>query len=149
MLAVDDSLVREYKSSSLSRLWAKRLFGACWKHHVSRRALRRHSAMIENATAATSAYSKLKVRSSPFHRRVADRFSRRKPRRRAVVNAMLGEANGISQWPAQNVVIVPMALATSAAAIFVDRFWVQSLALAIQIAGWIWYFARLQSALSG
>ena len=105
--------------------------------------------MIENATAATSAYSKLKVRSSPFHRRVADRFSRRKPRRRAVVNAMLGEANGISQWPAQNVVIVPMALATSAAAIFVDRFWVQSLALAIQIAGWIWYFARLQSALSG
>jgi len=67
----------------------------------------------------------------------------------AVVNAVLGEANGISQWPAQNVVIVPMALATGAAAIFVDRFSVQSLALAIQIAGGIWYFARLQSALSG
>jgi hypothetical protein len=65
------------------------------------------------------------------------------------VNAVLGQANGISQWPAQNVVIVPMALATSVAAIFIQRSWVQSLALAIQIGGWIWYFARLQSALSG
>jgi hypothetical protein len=65
------------------------------------------------------------------------------------VNAVLGQAYGISQWPAQNLVIVPMALATSVAAIFIRRPWVQSLALAIQIGGWIWYFARLQSALSG
>ena len=64
------------------------------------------------------------------------------------VNALLGEANGILQWPEQNVVIVPMALATSLAAIFIRRPWVQTAALAIQIAGWIWYFARLQSALS-
>ena len=64
------------------------------------------------------------------------------------VNALLGQANGISQWSAQNVVIVPMALATSVAAIFIKRPWVQGLALAIQIGGWIWYFARLQSALS-
>jgi hypothetical protein len=67
----------------------------------------------------------------------------------AGVNAVLGQANGISQWSAQNVVIVPMALATSLAAIFIKRPWVQSVALAIQIAGWGWYFARLQSALSG
>jgi hypothetical protein len=65
------------------------------------------------------------------------------------VNAVLGHAYGITQWPAQNVVIVPMALATSVAAIFIKRPWVQSFALAIQIGGWIWYFARLQSALSG
>jgi hypothetical protein len=64
-------------------------------------------------------------------------------------NAVLGQANGISQWPAQNIVIVPMALATGVAAIFINQPWVQSSALAIQIGGWIWYFARLQSALSG
>ena len=64
-------------------------------------------------------------------------------------NAVLGQANGISQWPAQNIVIVPMAVATSVAAIVIKRPWVQGLALAIQIGGWLWYFARLQSALSG
>lgn len=64
------------------------------------------------------------------------------------VNAFLGQANGIAQWPEQNVVILPMALATSAAAIFIRARWVQGLALAIQIVGWIWYFARLQPALS-
>jgi uncharacterized protein (DUF983 family) len=63
-------------------------------------------------------------------------------------NAFLGQSNGLSQWPAQNVVIVPMALATSLAALFIKRSWVQSLALAIQIGGWIWYFVRLQPALS-
>jgi hypothetical protein len=41
-----------------------------------------------------------------------------------------------------------MAVATTLAAIFVKRAWIQSLALAIQIVGWIWYFARLQPALS-
>jgi hypothetical protein len=65
------------------------------------------------------------------------------------VNAVLGAANGIAQWPAQNTVIVPMALATTLAAIFVKRPWVQALALAIQIGGWLWYFAKLQSALTG
>jgi hypothetical protein len=66
-----------------------------------------------------------------------------------VTNAFLGQAVGDSQWQAQNIVIVPMAVATTAAAIFIRRPWVQSLALAIQIGGWLWYFARLQSALSG
>jgi len=66
----------------------------------------------------------------------------------AAVNAALGQANGISQWPAQNLVIVPMAVATSVAAIFTRRTWIQSVALVVQIGGWIWYFARLQSALS-
>ena len=65
------------------------------------------------------------------------------------VNAWLGQSAASSQWPAQNLVIVPMALATSAAAIFIKRAWVQWFALVIQIGGWIWYFARLQSALSG
>ena len=64
------------------------------------------------------------------------------------VNAFLGETNSISQWPEQNIVIVPMALATTLAAIFIERSWIQGTALAIQIAGWIWYFARLQTALS-
>ena len=66
-----------------------------------------------------------------------------------VTNGVLGQAYGISQWPAQNTVIVPMAVATTVAAIVIRRFWVQCLALAIQIGGWLWYFARLQSALSG
>ena len=39
----------------------------------------------------------------------------------AAVNVALGRANGISQWPAQNIVIVPMAVATSVAAIFIKQ----------------------------
>lgn len=66
-----------------------------------------------------------------------------------VTNAVLGQADGISQWPAQNIVIVPMTLATGAAAIFIKQSWIQGPALAIQIGGWIWYFAALQTALSG
>ena len=66
-----------------------------------------------------------------------------------ITNAMLGETSSASQWPAQNLVIVPMTLATGVAAIFITRPWVQGLALVIQIGGWIWYFAALQTALSG
>lgn len=66
-----------------------------------------------------------------------------------VTNAMLGQTADASQWPAQNIVIVPMTLATGVAAVFIEQPWVQSLALAIQIGGWIWYFAALQAALSG
>lgn len=63
-----------------------------------------------------------------------------------IANALLGQAG--SQWPAQNLVIIPMTLATAAAAIFIRNPWIQTLALVIQIAGWIWYFAALQAALS-
>ena len=63
-----------------------------------------------------------------------------------VANATLGQAG--SQWSGQNLAIVPMTLATAVAAFFISSVWVQSVALAIQIAGWIWYFAALQSALS-
>ena len=65
------------------------------------------------------------------------------------VNAVLGQANGIAQWSAQNTVIVPMAVATSVAAVFIRVAWVQYLALAVQIAGWVGYFVFLQSALAG
>ena len=64
-------------------------------------------------------------------------------------NAVLGQAAGISQWSAQNLVIVPMTGATAAAAIFIKNQWVQILALLVQIGGWIFYFAALQTALSG
>ena len=37
----------------------------------------------------------------------------------------------------------------TAAAIFINNRWVQVLALAIQIGGWIYYFAALRTALSG
>ena len=66
-----------------------------------------------------------------------------------VTNAMFGQTTDASQWPAQNLVIVPMTLATGVAAIFIKQPWIQGLALAIQIGGWIWYFAALQAALSG
>jgi hypothetical protein len=65
------------------------------------------------------------------------------------VNAALGESDNASQWPAQNLVIAPMTVATCFAAVFITRAWVQAVALAIQILGWLWYFAALQSALSG
>ncbi len=65
------------------------------------------------------------------------------------VNAVLGQANGLAQWSAQNTVIVPIAVATSLAAIFSRVAWVQNLALATQIAGWFVYFSCFQSALVG
>ena len=65
------------------------------------------------------------------------------------VNAALGEGGLAAQWSAQNIVIAPMTLATGLAAMFIKRPWVQVSAVAIQILGWIWYFAALQSALSG
>ena len=66
-----------------------------------------------------------------------------------ITNAALGGTADASQWPAQNLVIVPMTLATGVAAIFIKQPWVQALALVIQIGGWIWYFAALQAALAG
>jgi hypothetical protein len=63
------------------------------------------------------------------------------------VNALLGQANGISLWSAQNIVVVPMAVATSVAAIFIKQAWIQYLALVVQIGGWILYFAFFQPAL--
>jgi hypothetical protein len=48
----------------------------------------------------------------------------------------------------QNFVIVPMAVATTVAAIFIKQALIQRLALTIQIVGWILYFALFQSALS-
>jgi len=65
------------------------------------------------------------------------------------VNAVLGQVNGIAQWSAQNSVIVPMAVATSLAAVFIRLAWIQYLALAVQVGGWIVYFAFLQSVLTG
>ena len=64
-------------------------------------------------------------------------------------NAVLGQAAGVSQWTAQNIVIAPMTIATGVAAIFINSNGVQIVALMIQIGGWIWYFAALQTALSG
>ena len=66
-----------------------------------------------------------------------------------VTNAILGETAGASQWPAQNIVVAPMTIATAVAAIFINSRSVQILALAIQIGGWIYYFAALQTALLG
>jgi len=66
-----------------------------------------------------------------------------------ITNAGLGQGGSAAQWPAQNTVIVPMAVATGLAAIFIRKSWVQGFAVAVQILGWLWYFARLQSALSG
>jgi len=65
------------------------------------------------------------------------------------VNAALGEGDLAAQWTAQNMVIAPMTVATGLAAIFIKRRWVQAVAVGIQILGWLWYFAALQSALSG
>jgi hypothetical protein len=42
-----------------------------------------------------------------------------------------------------------MAIATAIAAIFIRNPWVQGCAVAVQILGWLWYFIKLQSALSG
>jgi hypothetical protein len=66
-----------------------------------------------------------------------------------IANAGLGPGGSAMQWPAQNVVIAPMTLATGIAAVFIRTRWIQAVAVTIQIVGWLWYFAKLQSALSG
>ena len=66
-----------------------------------------------------------------------------------MTNAGLGQGGSAVQWPAQNTVLVPMAVATGVAAIFIHQRWIQAGAVAIQIVGWVWYFAKLQSALAG
>ena len=71
------------------------------------------------------------------------------PQKFAERRRILGETAGASQWPAQNIVVAPMTIATAVAAIFINSRWVQTLALAIQIGGWIYYFAALQTALLG
>src|SRR5262245_2397484 len=63
-------------------------------------------------------------------------------------NAGLGQGGSAVQWPAQNMVIIPMTIATGAAATFIRKPWVQGTAVAVQVVGWLWYFAKLQSALS-
>src|SRR5262245_7946578 len=66
-----------------------------------------------------------------------------------ITNAGLGPGGSAVQWPAQNLVIAPMTVATGIAAIFIRNRWVQAVAVAVQILGWLCYFARLYSALSG
>ena len=66
-----------------------------------------------------------------------------------ITNAGLGQGGSAIQWPAQNIVIIPMTIATAIATIFIRKLWVQAFAVAIQVLGWLWYFAKLQSALSG
>ena len=66
-----------------------------------------------------------------------------------ITNAGIGQGASAVQWPAQNIVIVPMTVTTGIAAILIKKPWVQAFAVAIQILGWFWYFAKLQSALSG
>lgn len=66
-----------------------------------------------------------------------------------ITNAGLGQGGSTIQWPAQNFVIIPMTVATGIAAVFIRRPWVQTIAVVIQIVGWILYFAKLQSAVSG
>jgi hypothetical protein len=66
-----------------------------------------------------------------------------------IITNARGQTGSAVQWPAQNKVIVPMAVATGIAALFIKNRWVQLVAVVIQILGWVWYFAKLQSALSG
>jgi hypothetical protein len=66
-----------------------------------------------------------------------------------ITNAGLGQGGGAVQWPAQNMVIIPMTLATGLGAIFIRQPWIQAAAVSIQIVGWLLYFAKLQSGLSG
>lgn len=66
-----------------------------------------------------------------------------------ITNAGLGQGGTAVQWPAQNMVIVPMTVATGLAAIFIQKKWLQAVAVSIQLMGWLVYFAKLQSGLSG
>jgi hypothetical protein len=66
-----------------------------------------------------------------------------------ITNAGLGQGGSAVQWPAQNMVIIPMTVATGLAAVFIRQPWIQAAAVSIQIMGWFLYFVKLQSGLSG
>lgn len=58
-------------------------------------------------------------------------------------------AGGSNIWLAQNYAVVPMALSSLAAVVFISVTAVQMLAIGVQLTMWVWYFAVLQPALSG
>src|SRR5262249_51782542 len=66
-----------------------------------------------------------------------------------ITNAGLGQGGSTVQWPAQNIVIAPLTIDTGIASIFIRMRWVQAVAVAMQIMCWLWFFAKIQAALSG
>ena len=58
-------------------------------------------------------------------------------------------AGAAPTWETQNIAIVPMAMTSLAAAVFISVRWVQVSALLVRLALWIWYFAALQPAMTG
>ncbi|MDB5677497.1 hypothetical protein [Sphingomonas bacterium] len=58
-------------------------------------------------------------------------------------------SGGIPIWVTQNYAVVPMALASLAAAVFASIRWVQTVAIVVIVAMWVWYFVALQPAMTG
>jgi len=58
-------------------------------------------------------------------------------------------AGGLPTWQSQNTAIIPMALTSLAAALFISTRWVQTGAIIIRLAIWVWYFAVFQPPMSG
>ena len=58
-------------------------------------------------------------------------------------------AGGVPTWGTQNIAIIPMAMTSLAAAVFISVRWVQVGALLVRLAIWIWYFAALQPPMAG
>ena len=65
----------------------------------------------------------------------------------AATNAFF--ASGSGTWVAQNYAIVPMAVLSLAAAIFITVRWIQITVVLVQVAMWCWYFMAFQPALTG
>jgi hypothetical protein len=64
-------------------------------------------------------------------------------------NAYYGMQPGAKEMLAQNLVVGPMAIATGAAVVFIRRPRVQAVALAVNLAMWVCYYAAFQQSLSG
>ena len=62
-------------------------------------------------------------------------------------NAFFADATQL--WSTQNYAVIPMAVSTLAAAIFISTRWIQYAAVMIQCAMWLWYFTALQPPLAG
>ena len=67
----------------------------------------------------------------------------------AITNSVLASAVGAGQWPAQNLAVIPMAIAAVFAAIFIQATWLQFVALSVELIAWAVYFTLLQSPLVG
>ena len=64
-------------------------------------------------------------------------------------NLLFGQAHGVGDYIAQNITVVPRAIAAGVSAVFIRRRFVQAVCLAVELAMWVIYIGFQQRPLAG